>query len=131
MRSRFYAAVVLTCSGLIAADDALTRWKVHDRNRPLPPVITPGAPGAPSDAVVLFDGKNLSNWRNAKGGPAEWRVHDGFMEVAPGTKDIHTTQAFGDCQLHVEWATPKPPNGEDQNRGNSGVYLMSTDRKSV
>jgi hypothetical protein len=126
MCSRTCAVVALSCVASFAADDSLTRWKVHDRSRPLPPVITPAAPGKPpSDAIVLFDGKDLSKWRNGKGGPAEWRVRDGFMEVAPGTKDIHTGQAFGSCQLHVEWATPDPPREKDQGRGNSGVYLMN------
>ena len=74
---------------------------------------------------MLFDGKDLSKWRNGKGGPAEWRVRDGFMEVAPETKDIHTEQSFGSCQLHVEWAAPDPPREKDQGRGNSGVYLMN------
>jgi hypothetical protein len=112
--------------------DGLTRWKISDRNRPLPPVVTPGAastqetPGAPpSDAIVLFDGKDLSKWESNKGGPAPWHVVDHVLVLAPGTGDIHTKQAFGDCQLHVEWAEPNPPHGKDQGRGNSGVYLMS------
>lgn len=115
-----------------AADDSLTRWKVSDRNRPVPPVIAPGtastreAPGKPpSDAIVLFDGKDLSQWENNKGGPARWKSVDGALVIASGAGDIHTKQAFGDCQLHVEWAEPDPPHGEDQARGNSGIYLMS------
>jgi hypothetical protein len=110
----------------------LARWKVHDVNRPRPPIITPGMPGTqakpgtpPSDAVVLFDGSGLSKWESARGGPARWKVVDGAVHVAPGTGDIRTEQAFGDCQLHVEWAEPNPPTGSDQARGNSGVYLMS------
>ena len=106
-------------------------WAIHDRNRPLPPVITPGTPSTqekagrpPSDAVMLFDGKDLSGWESAKGGPARWKVGNGYFQVAAGTGDIQTKQAFGDCQLHVEWAAPTPPHGEDQDRGNSGVFLM-------
>ena len=106
-------------------------WPIHDRSRPQPPVITSGTastqelPGRPpSDAVVLFDGKDLSQWVSAKGGPAEWKVENGYFEIVPKTGDIQTKQAFGDCQLRVEWAAPKPPHGEDQDRGNSGVYLM-------
>ena len=113
-------------------DAGLTRWKVSDRNRPVPPVITPGtastpeAPGKPpSDAIVLFDGKDLSQWESNKGGPAQWKSVDGVLVIAPGTGDIHTKQSFGDCQLHVEWAEPDPPHDKDQGRGNSGVYLMS------
>jgi hypothetical protein len=76
---------------------------------------------------VLFDGKNLDNWRSAKnqGGPAEWIVKDGYMEVKPGTGDIRTVEEFGDCQLHVEWAAPTEIKGESQGRGNSGIFLMN------
>jgi len=108
------------------------KWHVHDGTRPQPTVVAPGTfstqatPGAPpSDAVVLFDGTDLSKWQNDKGGPAAWKIESGAMVVAPGTGGIQTKDAFGDCQLHVEWATPSPPKGEDQDRGNSGVFLMS------
>jgi len=108
-----------------------TQWKIHDPNRPLPPVIDPGtsstpdAPGrAPSDATVLFDGKDLSKWTGEKGKPAKWKVENGYMEVVPDTGYIFTRAAFGDCQLHVEFAEPVPPTGESQGRGNSGVFLM-------
>jgi hypothetical protein len=73
---------------------------------------------------VLFDGKDLSQWQTPKGEPAKWKVEDGYFEVVAGSGDIQTRQAFGDCQLHVEWAAPDPPRGKDQDRGNSGVYLM-------
>jgi 3-keto-disaccharide hydrolase len=106
------------------------QWKIHDRSRPMAPVITPGEPSTqdhagkpPSDAVVLFNGKDLSNWESVKGGEAKWKVGDGYFEVAPGTGDIQTKQGYGDCQLHVEWAAPDPPHGKDQDRGNSGVFL--------
>lgn len=114
--------------GAAGADE----WKIHDRNRPMAPVITPGesstpdhAGQPPSDAVVLFDGHDLSKWRAADGGPAKWKVEDGYFATTPGTGDMSTRDVFGDCQLHVEWATPDPPHGEDQDRGNSGVYLQS------
>lgn len=117
------------------ADQALApgqKWTQHDRKRPLPAVITPGesstqdhAGRPPSDAIVLFNGRDLSNWESTKGGPAEWTVGDGYFEVKPGAGEIRTKQAFGDCQLHVEWAAPSPPHGEDQDRGNSGVFLHS------
>ena len=80
---------------------------------------------APSDAVVLFDGKDLSKWKSQKGGgPAPWKVEGGYFEVAKGTGGIQTKDGFGDCQLHVEWMSPNPPVGEGQDRGNSGVFLM-------
>ena len=107
------------------------QWVQHDRNAPQPPVITPGeastqdkAGKPPSDAIILFDGKDLAGWESLKGGPAQWKVEKGYFEVVPHTGDIRTKQAFGDCQLHVEWAAPDPPHGQDQDRGNSGVYLM-------
>lgn len=91
-----------------------------------PPVVTPGRTNAdpPSDAIVLFGGKDLSHWRSSDGGPAKWTVRDGYIEVAPGTGDIATAESFGDVQLHIEWATPAVVKGEGQERGNSGVFLM-------
>jgi hypothetical protein len=59
-----------------------------------------------------------------KGQPAKWKIADGYMEVVPHSGAVHTRQPFGDCQLHVEFAEPVPPVGEDQGRGNSGVFLM-------
>lgn len=102
-----------------------SQWRVNDDARPRPPVVTPGAqPGqAPSDAVVLFDGHNLDAWQSAKGGPAGWKVEDGYVEVAGGSGDIVTRQKFGDCQVHVEFREPSPPTGNSQGRGNSGVFL--------
>ena len=111
----------------------LPPWGVqHDRNAPQPPVVDSGmastqpqAGKPPSDAIILFNGKDLSNWESEKGGPAEWKVEKGYFATVPGKGDIRTKQAFGDCQLHVEWSAPNPPHGEDQDRGNSGVYLQS------
>ncbi|HEV8358346.1 MAG TPA: DUF1080 domain-containing protein, partial [Gemmatimonadales bacterium] len=100
----------------------------HARDCPAPPVVKAGPAAAPapppSDAVVLFDGKDLSKWKGQDGGPAKWTVRDGYVQVAAGTGSISTAQGFGDVQLHVEWAAPSPPKGTDQDRGNSGVYLM-------
>jgi len=108
----------------------LQKWGVHDESRPMPPVVDPGPAGppapVPADAIVLFDGRDLSAWTNAKGAPAAWQVRDGFMQVVKGTGAIRTTRTFGDCQLHVEWASPAPPVGSGQDRGNSGVFLMDT-----
>src|ERR1035438_4465127 len=104
----------------------------HSRTRPAPVVVTPGPyPGpvaAPSDAIVLFDGKSLAEWRSgAKGDlPPKWTLDNGSIVVAPGTGSLTTARAFGDMQLHIEWSAPNPPHGEDQDRGNSGVFLMST-----
>ena len=87
-----------------------------------PRIIDAGPP--PSDAIVLFDGEDLSQWKNLKdGGPAKWEVKDGVATVN-GTGHILTKQAFGDCQLHLEWAAPAEVKGQGQGRGNSGVYLQ-------
>jgi hypothetical protein len=89
-----------------------------------PAVIDPGPPGGPpSDAIVLFNGQDLSQWKGVSGGPAKWKVADGFVEVN-GTGNIVTKQEFGDVQVHVEWASPREVKGEGQGRGNSGVYLQ-------
>lgn len=107
------------------------QWKIHDMDRPVPPVVTPGtsstqqaAGNAPSDAVVLFDGKDLFQWLGDDNGPAKWKVQDGYFVVVPHTGYIHTKTPFGDSQLHVEFSEPTPPKGESQERGNSGVFLM-------
>jgi hypothetical protein len=92
-----------------------------------PAIVTPGnaSNDAPSDAIVLFDGKDLSKWRAASGnGDAKWKIAGGYMEVTPGAGDIATRQEFADCQLHLEWASPSEVKGEGQERGNSGVFLM-------
>jgi hypothetical protein len=108
---------------------AVTDWPQHSMDRPTPPVVDPGPPTPPvpppADAIVLFNGHDLSNWESADsaGKPARWKVGAGYFEVVAGTGNIATTAAFGDCQLHVEWATPTPPTGEGQERGNSGVYV--------
>ena len=106
-------------------------WLSHDRNRPQPPVITPATPSTqeqpgrpPSDATVLFDGKDISQWVSMDdGSPTKWIARNGYMECVPGSGYARTLQNFGDCQLHIEWAAPIPPHGEGQGRGNSGVFF--------
>ena len=89
-----------------------------------PVVIDPGpAGGPPSDAIVLFNGQDLAQWKGVSGGPPKWKVEDGYVEVN-GTGNIVTKQEFGDVQVHVEWASPREVKGEGQGRGNSGVYLQ-------
>lgn len=111
------------------SSELVNKWKVHDPERPQPPVVDPGPSGLPvpppSDAVVLFDGKDLFNWEHTDGQPARWKVENGYMEVVKKTGDIRSKQKFGDCQLHVEWAAPTELEGEGQDRGNSGVFPMS------
>jgi hypothetical protein len=107
------------------------RWLIHDMNRPTPKIITPGtestqdvAGTAPSDAVVLFDGTDLSEWTDTKGNPTKWIMGNGYMECVKGSGYIQSKRQFGSCQLHVEFATPSTVRGTSQGRGNSGVFLM-------
>jgi hypothetical protein len=104
-----------------------SKWHLHDPDRPQPAVVTPpqnfsqGAP-APSDAEILFDGKDLSKWQSARGQDAPWIVKDGYMETA-AQQGIRTRGKWTDFQLHVEFATPVPAKGTGQGRGNSGILI--------
>jgi hypothetical protein len=99
-------------------------WRVHDGERPEAAVVTPGKTVAepPSDATILFDGSDLSNWEGRDGAP-QWKVVNGYMEVVAKTGDIKTRATFGDMQLHLEFASPAEVIGDSQGRGNSGVFL--------
>ena len=107
------------------------KWRVHDDTRPRPKVVTPGktAANAPADAIVLFDGKDLSEWMMEKdNAKADWIVKDGYLQVPPKGKTvggfIRTKREFGDIQLHIEWASPAKVESNSQGRGNSGVFLL-------
>jgi len=129
-------ATVLGVSGYAAME--IRKYSVHDKERPRPPVITPakrfGQP--PSDAIILFDGEDTSEWESEKGGgkvnPApprggvKWKVENGYMEVVNETVGIRTRKSFDNCQLHIEWCTPEgvDPKITDQKRSNSGVFFM-------
>ncbi len=115
------------------APDEHHPWAVHDGNRPQPTIVVPGTfstqeqPGKPpSDAVILFDGTDLSKWEadSGEGVPTKWIIKNGAMECVPGSGFIRTRDKFGDFQLHVEWAAPTRVEGDSQGRGNSGVFLM-------
>jgi hypothetical protein len=121
-------------------------WRVHDIRRPHPRAVTPAehVDEPPSDAIVLFDGKDLSKWTISagRGGAGQagraatpptpvqpqngqmWKVENGYMEVVPGTGSLATKDKFGDVQLHIEWATPAKVNSYGQYRGNSGVMFL-------
>jgi hypothetical protein len=130
--------LALSCAAATAQDHSLGydntpylpggKWRVHDVKRPRPPVVTPGNGSAPpSDAIVLFDGKDLSHWvANLKGitAPPKWKVEDGYAEIVDGTGSINTKEKFGDVQLHIEWASPAVISGKSQDRGNSGILFM-------
>ena len=97
---------------------------------PVPPVVTPGKScgAAPSDAIILFDGKNLDKWvlTSDTTKPADWIVQDGILTVNKKSGNIQTKQLFNDYQIHLEWREPKDIEGSDQARGNSGLFLAST-----
>jgi hypothetical protein len=103
------------------------KWHVHDPDRPQPRVVTPGdtfsqeAP-APSDADILFDGKDLSKWQTDSGDEAKWKVQDGYVVTQRGG-GIRTRGKWADFQLHVEFSEPNPPEGAGQGRGNSGILI--------
>src|SRR4029434_1950748 len=133
-------ASILTLPARTPADDGFTdtpllpglRWHVHDPARPHPPIVTPGATAgaAPSDASVLFDGRDLSRWAHHdttdRSRPLEpkWVVRDGYFETGAGTGSLYTREDCGDSELHVEWAVPTELAGNSQGRGNSGIFLM-------
>jgi hypothetical protein len=139
LSSGLFAALIVAAVGVRADEEKYptgytdtprlpnSPWRVHDDNRPRPRVVTPGKfdelVTAPSDAIVLFDGRGLDAWQSEKGGSAGWKVENGYAEVVGGSGDIVTKQKFGDCQLHVEFREPAPPTGKSQERGNSGVFL--------
>lgn len=127
MRALAVAAGFALMAGSAAAQSPHD-WPPHDPGRSRPPVVDPGPEPAtpappPADAIVLFGASDLSAWQSF-GDPARWRVGDGWFEVVPGAGELATRDAFGDVQLHIEWASPAQPEGDGQNRGNSGVFLM-------
>ena len=127
--------IVLASTTLVSAAEGYkdtpmipgTKWHVHDPDRPKPPIVTPGktfsllAP-APSDAVVLFDGKDFSKWQGQKG-EVQWKIEDNYMETTRSGV-IRTKDQFGDFQLHLEFATPSEVKGNGQGRGNNGVNIF-------
>jgi len=122
------AAVVATASAMSPQVYAQleTGWKAHDLSRPAPKVVTPGEGAGtakpPSDAVILFDGKSFDSWT---GSVDKWKIVNGAMECVDKAGPIMTKEEFGDCQLHVEWASPAEVKWDGQERGNSGVFLMN------
>jgi hypothetical protein len=103
--------LLASCLPVIAANPTPTE----------PKVINAGPP--PSDAIVLFDGRDLSQWKNEQGGDPKWKLENGTM-IVNGTGSLMTREEFGDVQLHLEWAAPAEVKGSSQERGNSGVYLQ-------
>jgi hypothetical protein len=117
-------------SGSFFAASAQQGAKPEDTEKwePVPKVVTAGktTSDAPSDAIVLFDGKNLDEWVNvADGSPAKWDVKNDVLTVNKSTGNIQTKKSFGSYQLHIEWKVPANITGTGQGRGNSGVFLAS------
>lgn len=114
--------------GDVSVPKTLPPAEATDAWSPVPPAVRVPASGAPSDAIVLFDGKNLDAWESAArpGHPSNWLVQDGAMVVVltPKGNNIQTKRSFGDIQLHLEWREPVPAEGSGQHRGNSGVMFM-------
>jgi Domain of Unknown Function (DUF1080) len=114
-RSLTTALLIFTAAGSASAQEYLNgiEWKK-------PEIVTPGVTNSapPSDAIVLFDGQDLSHWKGAD----KWKIEDGAMVVGKG--QITSKDEFGDCQVHIEWSAPTPPSGNGQGRGNSGLFLM-------
>lgn len=121
-----FAICLATSFCSIGSAQLPTGWKAHDLKRPHPTVVTPAKEvgGAPSDAVVLFDGKDMSQWRSGNGKPSKWKIVDGAMESVPKSGYVFSKEEFGDCQIHIEFASPAKVKGSGQGRGNSGVFLM-------
>jgi hypothetical protein len=128
-REKIFTATAIPCLLCLAlsaqAEAPEIDPKLTEIWEPEPAMVTPGISDAPpSDAIVLFDGTDLSAWQHADGAAAGWAGEDDAMTVVRKTGDIETRQSFGDVQLHIEWRTPAVVKGEDQGRGNSGVFLQ-------
>lgn len=126
-------AAILTYSATTLAEKTKEPWQLAEETEvwePVPAVVSAPANGTPSDALVLFDGKNLNQWQAAEGGEAKWKIVDGAMVVVPKTGDIKTKESFCDVQLHIEWRTPTQITDdagkllEGQGRSNSGVFFQ-------
>ncbi|MFO1388228.1 DUF1080 domain-containing protein [Cellvibrio sp.] len=127
------ATLPLTSFAASSSSSKIPDWKLAEATEvwsPVPPVVTANENTPPSDAIVLFDGKSLSQWQAVEGGDAKWSVQNGSFTVVPKTGDIKTKESFCDVQLHVEWATPTKVTGDDgkeltsQARNNSGIFLQ-------
>jgi len=130
-RHQILTCAVVGLAGLLAGSVALAQAKPEDTEvwKPAPPVVAPApvSGGAPSDAIVLFDGDDLDQWVATEDkSPARWAVADGVLTVVKARGNIETRRAFRDYQLHLEWRIPADIAGSGQGRGNSGVFLAST-----
>jgi len=120
--------LIISMLGMAGICQAQTKFQPQDTEfySPVPPVVKTFANKAPSDAIILFDGKDLGEWVSEKDGksPAAWTISNGVLTVKPQTGGIRTKRDFEDFQLHLEWRSPEVIKGEGQGRGNSGVFLQ-------
>ena len=121
--------IFIVALGFAQSKELVFKYAVHDLNRPQPAIVTPGPAcisSAPSDAIVLFGGKDLSAWSKAgSDAPAGWSVKDGVATITAGSGNIATRQSFGDCQVHIEWMVPVELKCESQHGCNSGLFFHS------
>jgi len=121
IKSCFYLLIIVFQYSLVTAQD-LPEWQpeLTETWEPVPKqVFSNSESPIPSDATILFDGSDLSQWENS-----EWKIDNGVLHVEPGTGGITTKDSFGDVQLHVEWRIPEDVDGQSQGRGNSGIFLQ-------
>ena len=121
--------IFTVCSASLLSAQNGEKYKIHDKERPQPEAVTHSTfsrmANPPSDAVVLFDGTDLSEWVSSSNGKkARWPLGKNFFEVKKKTGGIRTVREFGDLQLHIEWSAPNKIEGEGQGRGNSGVFFI-------
>lgn len=118
----FYALLLLAPLLIAQQGDP----KLTEIWNPVPPMILPGNTNydPPSDAIKLFDGKDLTHWESMNSQAVLWTLADQTVTIKPGSGNIQSRERFGDCQLHIEWRTPATVNGEGQGRGNSGIFFM-------
>lgn len=128
MRSKLFLSslTVLMIGSVLSAQTRKGEPSITEIWEPEPKVVTPGQNNsAPSDAIILFDGKNFDNWVGVDGKPAQWTLEGDAFTVKPRTGGIQTKKEFGNVQLHIEWRAPSVVKGEGQGRGNSGIFLQS------
>jgi len=120
-----YITFLLSLIVTLNVNSQITKPEASEVWQPEPRVVEAHKNTPPSDAIVLFDGKNLDAWESTKEGPAQWKIEDDHFTVVKGTGDIQTKESFGSVQLHMEWQTPTKIESEGQGRGNSGVFFQN------
>jgi hypothetical protein len=126
-KTGIFLALFWSCTLVIVLAQEKMNPKETEWYKPEPVKVTPGKTSgqAPSDAIILFDGKDISKWTDEKGEAIKWKVVNGALTVIPGTGQIYTKDYYGDCQLHIEFKSPAPEKYNGQDRGNSGIFLQS------